>query len=158
MKGYLAAAVAFISCPCHFPLTLPLLLSLTAGTAFGAWLASHVLAFALASTVLFLAGLWLAFRWLGRGRAGTAAVREGVARVTLITSSHCSSCEEAREVWHELSRRHRFRWEEIDIASRRGRALAARQNVFTTPTTLIDGRVAFRGVPRPDQAAAAVKR
>ena len=40
IKAYVASVVAFIACPCHLPLTLPLLVSLTAGTAFSAWLAA----------------------------------------------------------------------------------------------------------------------
>ncbi len=38
IRGYVAAGVALITCPCHLVLTLPLFLSITAGTAAGAFL------------------------------------------------------------------------------------------------------------------------
>lgn len=63
IKAYVAGIVAFIACPCHLPLTLPLLISLTAGTAFGAWLAYNTVLVGVISTVVFIDGLALAFRW-----------------------------------------------------------------------------------------------
>ncbi len=63
-RGYLAGVVAFIACPCHLPLTLPLLISLTAGTAFGVWIANNVILIGAISTGFFIGGLALAFKWL----------------------------------------------------------------------------------------------
>lgn len=64
VKGYVTGAFALLVCPCHLPLTFPLLLSLTAGTALGSWLAGKFgLLFGI-FTALFLAGLFLAWRWL----------------------------------------------------------------------------------------------
>lgn len=63
IKAYVAGVVAFITCPCHLPITLPLLITLTAGTAFGAWLASNVFLVGAISTVIFIGGLALAFKW-----------------------------------------------------------------------------------------------
>ncbi len=65
IKAYVAGVVAFIACPCHLPLTLPLLISLTAGTAFSAWLAAPgtLLLVGAISTVVFIGGLALAFNW-----------------------------------------------------------------------------------------------
>ena len=62
-KAYVAGVVAFIICPCHLPLTLPLLISLTAGTAFGAWLAQNTILVGVISAVAFIGGLALAFKW-----------------------------------------------------------------------------------------------
>lgn len=64
IRGYVAGAVAFIACPCHLPLTLPLLLTLTAGTAVGGWLANNSLAIYTVAAVLFIGGLVLAGKWL----------------------------------------------------------------------------------------------
>ncbi len=55
--------VSAITCPCHLPLTLPLLISLTAGTAFGAWLAQNTVLVGVIATVAFIGGLALAFKW-----------------------------------------------------------------------------------------------
>lgn len=65
IKAYAAGVVAFIACPCHLPLTLPLLISLTAGTAFSAWLAAPrtLLLVGVISTIIFIGGLALAFKW-----------------------------------------------------------------------------------------------
>jgi len=64
-RSYLAAGVALVACPCHLVVTLPLLLSLTAGTAMGLFLERNQGAIFAVSTVLFLGGLMLTFRWLG---------------------------------------------------------------------------------------------
>lgn len=64
-RGYAAGAVAFVTCPCHLPIIWPVLLTLTAGTAFGAWLATNMLLVGIMMTVTFLGGLVLALKWLG---------------------------------------------------------------------------------------------
>jgi tryptophan-rich sensory protein len=63
-RGYTAGAVAFVTCPCHLPIVWPILLALTAGTAFGAWLAANMLLVGIMMTVTFLVGLVLAIKWL----------------------------------------------------------------------------------------------
>jgi len=69
IKAYIAGIVAFIACPCHLPLTLPLLISLTAGTAFGAWLVQNTILVGVISTVAFIGGLALAFKWFAQPAA-----------------------------------------------------------------------------------------
>jgi len=64
-RGYVAGVVAFVTCPCHLPIIWPILLTLTAGTAFGAWLAANMLLVGIMMTVTFLGGLVLAFKWVG---------------------------------------------------------------------------------------------
>lgn len=64
IRGYVAGIVAFIACPCHLPLTLPLILALTTGTAVGGWLAANTQLIYLAATILFIGGLALAGKWL----------------------------------------------------------------------------------------------
>ncbi len=58
--AYLLLGVAFVTCPCHLILTLPLALGLLGGTALGAALAAHtgavVLAMGLFSFVALLGG------------------------------------------------------------------------------------------------------
>ena len=64
MKGYTAGIVAFVACPCHLPIIWPILLALTAGTAFGVWLAANMLLVGIVMTVSFVTGLVLAYKWL----------------------------------------------------------------------------------------------
>jgi len=68
IKGYLAAGIALIACPCHLPLTMPLLISLTAGTALSRWLQGNFTLVAAISTAAFLGGLLLSARWLDGGQ------------------------------------------------------------------------------------------
>jgi hypothetical protein len=56
IKGWVAAALAFVTCPCHLPITLPLLIALTTGTALRTWLAHNAIAAAFVSTLLFIGG------------------------------------------------------------------------------------------------------
>ncbi len=66
IKATLAGILAIVACPCHLPLTIPLILGLTAGTALGGWLLFHQWVVWLASTILFLIGLLLAYYWFTR--------------------------------------------------------------------------------------------
>lgn len=76
IKAYVVGIVAFITCPCHLPLTLPLLISLTAGTAFSAWLAAPgtLLLVGVISTVVFIGGLALAFKWFTQPACATRPI------------------------------------------------------------------------------------
>lgn len=152
------AGLAFVACPCHLPITLPLLLTVTAGTAVGSWLAQNTTLIYATFTVYFVGGLLLSMRWLSAPR--TRAVKRGnsPAEVLLIVSSTCTSCEEADRVWSELQQNNRFRYRKVDIRSEKGRFLAANHNIFSTPTTLINGDVAFTGVPNRIRARMAVRR
>jgi glutaredoxin len=162
-KGYLAGAVALIACPCHLPITFPLLLSLTAGTALGSWLeGKFALVFAV-SAAIFIGGLVLAsksFTHVGRiadqahqgSRIANPAHEEAIT-VTLLTSSTCKSCSRAARVWEQVALSHSLQIETVEINSPRGRELAARHNIFTTPATLIGERVVLRGVPTVEKAS-----
>lgn len=67
MKRRLSGAAFFISglvaCPCHLVITLPLALSLLAGTTAGAWLATHQGLVFLVATVYFVVALGFGY-WL----------------------------------------------------------------------------------------------
>ena len=169
-KGYLAGAVAFVACPCHLPITLPLLIALTAGTAFGAWLEHNVVTAGLISTVIFIGGVVLAFKWIGEGSvfssnrsaslpsdASSPFAQAGIPTVTLLTSSVCASCRETRTTWQQARRQADFQFEEVDLTSARGRGLAAKHNIFSTPVTVVNGRVAVRGTPNLSEALALVQ-
>jgi hypothetical protein len=67
--GYLLLGVGFLFCPCHLPITLPLLgLWLTGTTGANFLTENRDLVFGL-STVLFLASLAAGWLLLSRGRA-----------------------------------------------------------------------------------------
>lgn len=72
LRTVAGAVLAFIACPCHLPLTGPLLLGLLAGTALGNDLAAHPERLAVGATGLFLLGLALAF-WPGPSGSARAS-------------------------------------------------------------------------------------
>jgi mercuric ion transport protein len=63
IRVWVSAFVAFVSCPCHLPLTLPVILSLTAGTVLGAWLADNTATIIVISTVMFASSVFVTWRW-----------------------------------------------------------------------------------------------
>ncbi|GBD08752.1 hypothetical protein HRbin22_00993 [Candidatus Thermoflexus japonica] len=65
IRRAIGLALALVTCPCHLPVTAPLLLSLLAGTALGTYLSSHLEVLAAAAILLFLGGLALAFMGSG---------------------------------------------------------------------------------------------
>lgn len=174
-KGWVAGTVAFVACPCHLPITLPLLIALTAGTAFGTWLENNTLTVGFISTVVFIGGVVLAFRWIGQSNVFQADTLEAqsipsrkqinassssaptlLPVVTLITSSACKSCQGAKTVWQQAQQQADFQFEEVDIASSKGRNLAVQHNIFSTPVTLVNNEVVIRGQPRLRDALAAL--
>ena len=96
IRSLVAGAVAIITCPCHLPITLPLLISLTAGTAFSAWLAApgDTLLVGVIATAVFSGGMVLAFKWMGE--AETANSPTGLSRA-VSPSTACPSCQETPE-------------------------------------------------------------
>ncbi len=58
--------VAFVTCPCHLLLTLPLALVLLAGTPAAVWITQNVGWVYGVMTILFLLSLSLGLSWMGR--------------------------------------------------------------------------------------------
>lgn len=92
LKGYVAGAVAFLTCPCHLVLTLPLILALTGGTVAGAWLAANTITIYAVFTILFLSSLALAGKWLKRDNTVAIPAGGGPSDAALVSSRACSSC------------------------------------------------------------------
>lgn len=175
IRGYVAAGVALVACPCHLVLTLPLLLSLMAGTVLGAFLRENTWLVYGVTTALFVGGLFLTFRWMDqpaatantpgrrprrRRRQRSAPVQvshNGHPKVTLVHAPTCPTCPQVQELWRELQDQADFDYEEVEITTERGRELAATHGTMNTPVTLINGKVVFRGEPARDEALAAVQ-
>ena len=73
-KGWVAAGVAFASCPCHLPLIMPIFLTMIAGTAIGGWLAGHQAGIYIIASILFIASLVLAGKWLITGQVNSCPI------------------------------------------------------------------------------------
>jgi mercuric ion transport protein len=55
--------IALVSCPCHLPITLPIILAITAGTSLGVWIANNTSMVLAISTVIFISSLLFTLRW-----------------------------------------------------------------------------------------------
>jgi len=55
-----------ITCPCHLPIVLPLVLALLAGTPVGVWVTQNVGWVYGGMTLLFFGSLALGFHWIGQ--------------------------------------------------------------------------------------------
>lgn len=70
LKGWVLLFSGFIACPCHFPLTLGVILALPAGTALGGLLSSNVWLIYLVGGIYFVAALYWGSRLISGGRGG----------------------------------------------------------------------------------------
>ncbi len=80
-----------------------------------------------------------------------------MAKVKLIYASWCPSCPAAKSFWNRLRQEVPFNYEEIDIDSPRGKELAERYNIKSVPTSLVNDRPYFVGVPEKQRAMTLLK-
>lgn len=79
-------------------------------------------------------------------------------KVTIVTTKSCPYCPTAKRVWQDVRREADFDYEEVDALSPKGQDLVMKHGIMTVPTTIVDNKVAFTGVPQKDKALAAVKK
>lgn len=79
-------------------------------------------------------------------------------RVTIVTTKSCVYCPTAKRLWTDIKKDHKFDYEEVDALSEKGQDIVARHGIMSVPTTLIDGRVVFTGIPDKNKAIAAVSK
>ena len=65
-KAYVAIATSVVACPCHLPITLPILVSLSAGTALGAWLLQNAIPIYVVMGIYFIAAMSVGIYWLSK--------------------------------------------------------------------------------------------
>ncbi len=73
-------------------------------------------------------------------------------KVTLIHASWCTACPAARRFWKDLKSEYDFEYEEIYVETPEGQALIDKYGIVGVPTTIIDGEVAFTGLPKKADA------
>jgi len=78
-------------------------------------------------------------------------------KVTVVTTKTCPYCPPTKSMWRELKKQYNFDYEEVDASEEKGQQLVKKFNIRTVPTTVIDDKVAFIGVPTKDKAIEAVK-
>ena len=77
-------------------------------------------------------------------------------KVTLIHATWCHVCPSASKLWNELKEEYGFEYNEVDVDTPEGQELTTKFSIMGVPTTIIDGTVAFVGVPDRDKAIAAI--
>lgn len=78
-------------------------------------------------------------------------------KVILLYTQRCPHCPAAKELWRKLKEKYDFEYEEIDAMTNTGRELAMKHRILGVPTTIINGKVAFVGVPDESKAEEIVK-
>ena len=66
-------ATGFIACPCHFPITLPILITVLGGVGLGSFISENQGLIYMASGVYFVAGLAAGWYFLTRRKRGAPA-------------------------------------------------------------------------------------
>jgi len=77
-------------------------------------------------------------------------------KVTLVHASWCTVCPAARRLWKDLNSEYGFEYEEVDVETPEGQALIDKYGIVGIPTTIIDGEVAFTGLPKKADAIARI--
>jgi thioredoxin 1 len=72
--------------------------------------------------------------------------------VILLVSQWCATCPDADTLWKKLQAEYGFRYDVLDVAQPEGRMWAKKLIIRSVPSTIIDGKLVFVGVP--DEAEA----
>ena len=71
--GGVLAVTGFVACPCHFPLTLPLLIGVLGGTGIGAGIAANVSLIYMVATGYFILAIGIGVYMLNRKKRNIQA-------------------------------------------------------------------------------------
>ncbi|MGA3359045.1 MAG: thioredoxin family protein [Halobacteriota archaeon] len=74
--------------------------------------------------------------------------------VLLLTHKGCPVCPIAKSFWEKLQQSCDFDYRHIEVYTPEGLQLIRQYNIRSVPTTLIDKKVEFVGVPDYDKALA----
>ncbi len=72
--------------------------------------------------------------------------------VILLVSQWCPTCPHADALWRKLQAEYGFRYEVLDIATPEGRYWVSKLMVRSVPSSIVDGKLAFVGVPSEEEA------
>ncbi len=72
--------------------------------------------------------------------------------VILLTHKGCPVCPMARQFWEDLKSECEFEYKDVEIYTPEGLGFIKKFGVRSVPTTIIDGKVEFVGVPEKNVA------
>ena len=73
-------------------------------------------------------------------------------KVQLVFTKTCVYCGPTKAIWHDLQKKFKFEYEEIDAETEKGQILVQKFKIMAVPTTIIDGKVRFIGLPNRSKA------
>lgn len=77
-------------------------------------------------------------------------------KVTLVHADWCPVCRATKKLWNELSGEYGFEYEEVELTSPQGIEYVKKYSLHSVPATLINGKIAFLGLPDRNKAIEAV--
>jgi glutaredoxin len=78
-------------------------------------------------------------------------------KVQVVYTKTCAYCGPTKAIWHDLQKKYKFEYEEIDAESKEGQKLVEKFSIMAVPTTIINGKVQFIGLPNKAKAEQAVE-
>lgn len=73
-------------------------------------------------------------------------------KVQLVFTKTCVYCGPTKAIWHDLQKKYKFEYEEIDAETPKGQQLVQKFQIMAVPTTIVNDRVAFIGLPNRTKA------
>ncbi|MEM5811328.1 MAG: thioredoxin family protein [Candidatus Aenigmatarchaeota archaeon] len=74
-------------------------------------------------------------------------------KVILVVSNGCPYCPKAKIIWEKLKEKYdNMDLEVVDVVSEKGREIVLKYNIMAVPTTLIDDKIVFIGIPDANKA------
>jgi len=73
-------------------------------------------------------------------------------KVQLVFTKTCMYCGPTKAIWHDLQKKYKFEYEEVDAETPKGQQLVQKFMIMAVPTTIVDGKVVFTGLPNRGKA------
>ena len=78
-------------------------------------------------------------------------------KVQMVFTKTCIYCGPTKQIWHDLQKKYKFEYEEIDAETPKGQELVQKFQIMAVPTTIITrengkSEVAFIGLPNKIRA------
>lgn len=80
-----------------------------------------------------------------------------MAKVQVVYTQRCPHCPATKELFRDLKKEYDFDYEEIDAMTEKGQELVDKHGIMSVPTTIVNDKVAFIGVPPKEKAIAAIR-